>query len=306
MKSLRDSYGELLIELGEKFPKVVILDADVASSTKSSEFGRRFPERFFDFGIAEQNMVGVASGLALCGKIPLVNAFSCFLIERAFNQIRQSIAYPALNVKLCGSHAGLSSFEDGASHQMFIDISLIRSLPNFLIVAPVDEIELKQALFSIVNYSGPCYLRLGKIPVPRINKNDYVFNLYEPVILRKGKDITMLSYGTMVSKTIEAGDELNKMGISTNIVNVHTLKPLSKDLIEICLSTKYIITIEEHSVIGGLGSSLSEMLAPYKDIKHAIIGIPDVFGMSGSLSDLFTHYGLTKENIVDKSMSLLN
>ena len=165
MKSLRDFYGKLLIELGEKFINMVVLDADVASSTKSCEFGKHFPERFFNVGIAEQNLVGIASGLALGGKVPFVNAFSCFLIERAFNQIRQSISYPALNVKLCGSHPGLSSYEDGASHQIFIDINLIRSLPNFLIIAPVDEIELKQAMYLMADYDSPCYLRLGKLPL---------------------------------------------------------------------------------------------------------------------------------------------
>jgi transketolase len=306
VKSLRDFYGNFLVELGEKYINMVVLDADVSSSTKSGEFGKHFPERFFNLGIAEQNLIGVASGLALGGKVPFVNAFSCFLIERAFNQIRQSIAYPSLNVKLCGSHAGLSSYEDGASHQIFIDINLIRSLPNFLIIAPVDDIELEQAMYLLADYNGPCYLRLGKLPVPTINKIGYVFNLNEPVILREGKDITILSYGTMVSKALEAADELNNMGISTNIVNVHTLKPLSKDLIDICFSTKHVITIEEHSVIGGLGGSLSEMLAPFQEIRHKILGIPDVFGMSGSPEKLFAHFGLTKENIINQSKSLLS
>ncbi|MGE5588062.1 MAG: transketolase family protein [Clostridia bacterium] len=306
MRALRDAYGQALAELGERFQQVVVLDADVATSTRSVEFAKRWPDRFFNMGISEQNMVAVAAGMALGGKVPFVNGFSAFLIERAFNQIRQSIAYPNLSVKLCGSHAGLSSSEDGASHQMFIDICLVRALPNMTVVAPADDIELERALPVLALHQGPCYLRLGKIPVPRIYQEDYQFRLGKAVEMKEGADITILTYGTMVAESLEASVQLHEAGISAGVVNVHTLKPLdAAGIVDVCRRTGVVLTVEEHSIIGGLGSAVAELLAPYPDVRHRIIGLPDAFGKSGSASDLLHRFGLTRDRIAREARDLL-
>lgn len=306
MRALRDAYGQALAELGERFQQVVVLDADVATSTRSVEFAKCWPDRFFNMGISEQNMVAVAAGMALGGKVPFVNGFSAFLIERAFNQIRQSIAYPNLSVKLCGSHAGLSSSEDGASHQMFIDICLVRALPNMTVVAPADDIELERALPVLALHQGPCYLRLGKIPVPRIYQEDYQFRLGKAVEMKEGSDITILTYGTMVAESLEASVQLHEAGISAGVVNVHTLKPLdAAGIVDVCRRTGVVLTVEEHSIIGGLGSAVAELLAPYPDVRHRIIGLPDAFGKSGSASDLLRRFGLTRDRIAREARDLL-
>ncbi len=306
MRALRDAYGEALVELGERFPQAVVLDADVATSTRSAKFAERWPERFFNMGISEQNMVAVAAGMALGGKMPFVNGFSVFLIERAFNQIRQSVAYPGLNVKLCGSHAGLSSSEDGASHQMFIDICLMRSLPNMTVVAPADDIELQRALPVLALHQGPCYLRLGKIPVPRIYQENYRFHLGKAVTMRDGSDIAILAYGSMVAESLAAATRLHEAGISACVVNVPTLKPLDVvGITSLCRRTGVVLTVEEHSIVGGLGSAVADMLAPYPELRHRIIGLPDVFGKSGSASGLFHEFGLTRERILQEAEGLL-
>lgn len=307
MVALRDAYGEHLKALGERYPDVVVLDADLARSTKSEKFGSRFPDRFFDLGIAEQNLVGVAAGLALGGKIPIVNSFATFLTERAFNQIRQSVAYPMLNVKLCGAHGGVSAGGDGASHQTYIDLALMRSLPNMTVLVPCDATETVKALEAMLEHHGPVYLRLGKIPLPVLFDDSYTFRIGKPVIMREGEDVTIFACGTMVGIALKAAEALRQLGVSASVVNVHTVKPLDAELVvDVSVATGTAVVIEEHSVIGGLGSAICEVLGPQKNVSTYRIGVPDVFGESGSPAELLSLFGLTERHVVTRVTEILS
>ena len=259
----REAYGKALAELAKENENVVVLDADLSKSTKTADFKAVCPERFFNMGIAEGNMMGVAAGLATCGKVPFVSTFAMFAAGRAFEQIRNSICYPKLNVKVCATHAGLTVGEDGASHQTVEDLSLMRSIPNMVVISPADAIETMAAIKAITNYDGPCYVRLGRAAVNVINdENTYEFKLGKGVVLSEGKDVTIIATGIMVDAAIEAKDILANEGINAKVINIHTIKPLDSELIiESAKETGAIVTAEEHSVIGGLGSAVAEAVS---------------------------------------------
>lgn len=298
MKSTREGYGEALVELG-KDRRVVALDADLAESTRSIKFKEKYPERFFDVGIAEQNLVATSAGLAASGKIPFASSFAVFITGRAYDQVRLNAGISHLNIKLVGSHSGLLTGEDGASHQSLEDISLMRAIPGMIVIQPCDFVEAKKATIEISKYKGPVYLRLGRGKLPIINNEDYKFKRGKGVILREGKDIAIIATGSLVYIAIEAAEELKKQNISARVINIHTIKPIDKDLIlKAAKETNAIITAEDHSIIGGLGSAVAEILAENYPIKMKRIGINDKFGESGKPEELYKKYGLTKENII--------
>ena len=302
----REAYGEALKELVSN-ENIVVLDADLAKATKSIEFKKVAPERFFDMGISEADMIGTAAGLATCGKIPFATTFAMFGAGRAFEQIRNSIAYPNLNVKIAVTHAGITVGEDGGSHQAIEDISLMRSIPNMVVINPSDASEAKQAIISAVEYNGPVYIRLGRAATPDIHDENYKFEIGKGEVLKEGSDIGIIATGIMVAKALEAAEELSKEGINAEVVNISTIKPLDEKLVkEIAAKTKNIITAEEHSIIGGLGSAVCEVLSETRDVVVRRIGVKDVFGQSGTPAELLKHYGLTTEDLVVNSKELLN
>ena len=304
-KATREAYGQALKELAVN-EDIVVLDADLGKATKSIEFKKVAPERYFDMGIAEGDMIGTAAGLATCGKIPFASTFAMFAAGRAFEQIRNSVAYPRLNVKIAATHAGITVGEDGGSHQAIEDISLMRSIPNMVVINPADEEEARQAVFESVKYDGPVYIRLGRAAAPDVHDNNYKFEIGKGEVVREGCDIAIIATGIMVAKAVEAADELAKEGISVEVVNISTIKPLDEKLIkEVANKTKIIITAEEHSIIGGLGSAVCEILSENKDVVIRRIGIKDVFGQSGSPADLLKHYGLTTEDLVANAKELV-
>ncbi len=295
----REAYGQALIELS-KNEKVVVLDADLAKATKTAEFKKECPERFFDMGIAEQDMIGTAAGLAVSGKIPFASTFAIFAAGRAFEQIRNSVAYPKLNVKIAATHAGITVGEDGGTHQSVEDISLMRSIPNMVVLNPADAIEAKAAIFAAAEYYGPVYIRLGRAATPAIHDENYKFKLGKGEVLRDGKDVAIIATGLMVAKALEAAEQLKQEGINATVVNIHTIKPLDKDLIvNVAKETGKVVTVEEHSVIGGLGSAVCEVLSQELPTKTKLIGLNDTFGQSGTPNDLLKYYKLTVENIVE-------
>ncbi|WP_368489639.1 transketolase family protein [Clostridium sp. BJN0013] len=298
--STREAYGKILVELGAKNEKIVVFDADLSKSTKTSNFGKLYPERFMDMGIAESNMMAVAAGISTCDKIPFVSTFAIFATGRAFEQVRNSICYPNLNVKICATHAGITVGEDGASHQSVEDISLMRSIPNMTVVCPSDAVETEEAIKVIAEIKGPCYVRLGRSGVSVINDNeDYKFQLGKSVKLRKGKDAVIIATGIMVDAALEAYNILSEEGIKVSVLNVHTIKPIDKDeIIEEARRTGVVITAEEHSIIGGLGSAVCEVLSENLPTPVVRVGIKDTFGESGTPAELLKAYGLTAENIV--------
>lgn len=298
----REAYGKALAELAKENENVVVLDADLSKSTKTADFKAVCPERFFNMGIAEGNMMGVAAGLSTCGKIPYVSTFAMFAAGRAFEQIRNSICYPKLNVKVCATHAGLTVGEDGASHQTVEDLSLMRSIPNMVVISPADAVETMAAIKAIAKYDGPCYVRLGRAAVNVINdENTYKFQIGKGVVLSEGKDVTIAATGIMVDTALEAKDLLAAEGINAKIVNIHTLKPLDNELLIQCAKeTGAIVTVEEHSVIGGLGSAVAEVIAEEYPVPVVKLGVNDVFGQSGTPAELLKGYGLTAEGIVEK------
>ena len=297
----RDSYGNALVELGKEHENLVVLDADLAAATKTGVFKKVFPERHIDCGIAEGNMMGVAAGLSTCGKIPFVSTFAMFAAGRAFEQIRNSICYPKLNVKVCATHAGLTVGEDGASHQTVEDLSLMRSIPNMVVISPADAVETMAAIKAIANYDGPCYVRLGRAAVNVINdENTYEFKLGKGVVVSEGKDATIVATGIMVDAAIEAREILAKEGIDAKVINIHTIKPLDNELIiESAKETGVIVTAEEHSIIGGLGSAVSEVVSEECPVVVKKVGVKDTFGESGTPAELLKKYGLTAEDIVN-------
>ncbi|MBP2629661.1 MAG: Transketolase, central region [Firmicutes bacterium] len=294
----RDAYGKTLVELS-KNPQVVVLDADLAKATKTIEFKKVCPERFFDMGISEQDMLGTAAGLATCGKIPFASTFAIFAAGRAFEQVRNSIAYPNLNVKIAATHAGLTVGEDGGSHQAIEDISLMRSIPNMTVINPADGKEAEEAIKAAVQYYGPVYIRLGRAATPDLHNEYYQFIWGKGEVLREGKDVGIIATGIMVAKALEAASKLEEEGIAATVINMHTIKPIDKELIlETARLTGKIVTAEEHSVIGGLGSAVCEVLSQEYPTKVAMVGIKDKFGASGKPDDLLKQYGLTTEDII--------
>lgn len=298
MRATREAYGETLVELGHENKDIVVLDADLSGSTKSGDFKKVFPERFFNVGIAEQNLVGISAGLSVGGKIPFASTFAMFLTGRAFEIIRNSVCYPNLNVKLCATHAGLTVGEDGASHQALEDIALMRVLPNMTVFSPSDFYETKKCIRAALDIEGPVYVRMGRGKTPIITGEDYEFTIGKGITMRDGKDLTIIATGVMVSKAIEAAKILEKEGISARVINIHTIKPLDEDIIiKAAKETGKIITAEEHSIHGGLGSVVAEVVSERCPVMVRKIGVDDKFGKSGDGSLLLKEYGLSAENI---------
>ena len=298
----RDSYGNALVELGKEHENLVVLDADLAAATKTGVFKKVFPERHIDCGIAECNMMGVAAGLATTGKVPFASSFAMFAAGRAFEQIRNSIGYPKLNVKIGATHAGISVGEDGATHQCNEDIALMRTIPGMVVINPSDDVEARAAVKAAYEHEGPVYLRFGRLAVPVINdREDYKFELGKGVVLREGKDITLIATGLPVAETLEAAEKLAADGIDAKVINIHTIKPLDEKLIvEAAKETGKVVTIEEHSVIGGLGSAVCDVLSEKAPTKVLKIGINDTYGESGPAVELVKKYGLDAESIYKK------
>ncbi len=306
MIATRDAYGEALKELGGINKDIVVLDADLSGSTKTSVFGKTYPERFFNVGIAEQNLMGTAAGLATAGKIPFASSFAMFATGRAFEIIRNSICYPKLNVKIAATHAGLTVGEDGATHQALEDISIMRSLPNMVVLSPSDAVEAKQCIFKAAEYNGPVYIRLGRAKVPVIFDESYKFEIGKGVELKEGKDVTIIATGVMVERALNAAENLTEEGISARVINMPTIKPIDKDIIiKAAKETKGIITVEEHSIIGGLGSAVAEVVSENQPTKVIRIGTMDCFGESGDGFQLLDKYGLNVENIIKKVKEIL-
>ena len=299
----RQAYGKALIDLAEQYPELVVLDADLASATKTDGFAKAYPDRFFDMGIAECDMVGVAAGLATCGKKPFANTFAMFAAGRAFEQVRNSVAYPRLNVKVVGSHGGLSVGEDGATHQCCEDFATMRSIPGMVVCCPCDGNEMTQAVKALMDYDGPAYLRLGRLAVETVTDAvpDYKFELGKGVTLRPGGDVTIIAVGLMVQKALAAAELLAQEGIDARVIDMHTIKPLDEKLVvKAAWETGCIVTTEEHNIIGGLGEAVCACVSaqhPVPVIRH---GVEDVFGRSGKAEQVLEHYGLTAQGIVEK------
>jgi len=299
-KATRESYGEAIRDLAEEYKDLVVLDADLAAATKTGIFKKAYPDRFFDCGIAEANMMGVAAGLAASGKIPFASTFAMFAAGRAYEIVRNSIGYPHLNVKIGATHAGISVGEDGATHQCNEDIALMRTIPGMTIINPCDDVEAKAAVKAALDFNGPVYMRFGRLAVPVINdEKTYKFELGKGVVMKDGKDVTIAATGLMVNEAVEAAKTLEAEGISARVVNIHTIKPLDKELICKCAKeTGLIVTAEEHSVIGGLGAAVAETVTECCPVKVVKIGVNDEFGYSGPAVDLLKEFGLSAENIV--------
>lgn len=298
----REAYGKALAALANTNENVVVLDADLSKSTKTADFKAVAPEKFFNMGIAEGNMMGVAAGLSTCGKVPFVSTFAMFAAGRAFEQIRNSICYPKLNVKVCATHAGLTVGEDGASHQAIEDISLMRSVPNMVVINPADDIETEAAIKAVAQMEGPCYVRLGRMAVSRVNDEaNYNFVIGKGITLAEGNDVAIIATGIMVEAALEAKEELAKEGINARVINIHTIKPIDEELIiKAAKETGVIVTAEEHSVIGGLGSAVAEVVSENCPVPVLRVGVKDTFGESGKPNELLEKYGLTSNDIVNK------
>ena len=301
----RDSYGNALVELGKAHDNLVVLDADLAAATKTGTFKKEFPERHIDCGIAESNMMGIAAGLAATGKIPFASSFAMFAAGRAFEQIRNSIAYPKLNVKIGATHAGISVGEDGATHQCNEDIALMRSIPGMVVINPSDDVEARAAVKAAYEHQGPVYLRFGRLAVPVINdRPEYKFELGKGVVLKEGKDVTIIATGLCVNESLEAAKLLQADGIDAKVINIHTIKPLDEALvISAAKETGKVVTVEEHSVIGGLGSAVCDVLSENAPTKVLKIGVMDTFGESGPAVELIKKYGLDAKSIYEKVKS---
>lgn len=303
----REAYGKALVALGAENPDVVVLDADLAKSTKTIDFKKRFPERFFDFGVAEQNMMGTAAGLAAAGKVPFCSTFAVFATGRAFDQIRQSIAYTRLNVKICATHAGITVGEDGSSHQSVEDVALMRALPNMTVFVPADAVETVCAVRAAVAISGPVYIRLGRAPVPVLHGEDFLFRPGKAVLMRQGSDATIIGTGIMVAQALDAAEILEQEGIKVRVLDIHTIKPIDMDaVIQAAQETGAVVTAEEHSIIGGLGSAVAEVLGENCPVPMKRVGIRDTFGESGKPAELLEKYGLTPQRLASAVKHVLN
>ncbi len=297
----RQSYGEALLELGKKDKNIVVLDADLSSATKTSIFAKEFPNRFIDVGIAEQNLMGIAAGLSAYGKIPYVSTFAVFAAGRAYDQIRNSICYPKLNVKICATHSGVTVGEDGATHQMLEDLSLMRSLPNMTVICPSDDTQTKWVIEEISKIQGPVYIRLARAKTPVIYDENQKFEIGKMVQLGEGTDATVFATGVMVAESLKAQSELAKEGINIRVIDVHTIKPIDREMVVKCAKeTKKIITIEDHSIIGGLGSSICEVLSEEYPTKVIRMGMQDRFGKSGKGEQLLKYFKMDSAAIIEK------
>ena len=303
----RDSYGNTLVELGKEHEEIVVFDADLAGSTKTGMFGKVFPERHFNAGIAEANMVGLAAGMAACGKVPFISSFAMFIVGRAYEQIRNSIGYPGLNIKIGASHAGISVGEDGATHQCTEDIALMRQIPGMIVINPADDVEARAAVRAAYEHVGPVYLRFGRLAVPVYNDPEtYKFEIGKGVVIKEGTDVTILATGLCVKEAIEAEELLAADGISAEIINIHTIKPIDRELVaKSALKTGKVVTVEEHSIIGGLGSAVAEVLCEEAPTKLYRIGIRDEFGVSGPALELLHKYELDAEGIYKQVKAFL-
>ena len=305
LKATRQSYGEALAELGEENEDVVVLDADLSGATKTNLFAKKFPDRFFDMGIAEQDMVSTAAGMATCGKIPYASTFAMFAAGRAYDQIRNSICYPNLNVKICATHAGITVGEDGATHQMIEDISLMRTIPNMTVISTSDDVQTKWAVKQISKLNGPVYLRLGRLSVPTIYSQEQKFEIGKAVQIGDGTDATVFATGVTVQEALKAQKDLKDKGINIRVVDIHTIKPIDKDMIIKCAKeTKKLMSIEDHNIIGGLGSAISEVLTDEcydKEYQAKLVrlGIKDTFGKSGNAEELMKYFGITADDIIN-------
>ncbi len=298
-KATRQSYGEALAQLGKENENIVVFDADLASATKTDLFAKEFPNRFFDMGIAEQNMISTAAGMATCGKISYASTFAVFAAGRAYDQIRNSVCYPHLNVKICATHAGITVGEDGATHQMIEDISLMRTLPNMTVISTSDDIQTKWVVKEISKIDGPVYLRLSRLATPIIYDERHKFEIGKAVQIGNGTDGTIFATGVTVSEALKAQEELKNNGIDVRVIDIHTIKPIDKEIIVKCAKeTKKLISIEDHNVIGGLGSAISEVLTEEYPSKLIRLGIKDTFGKSGKAEELMEYFGIVAKNIV--------
>lgn len=300
-KATRQSYGEALLELGKENKNVVVLDADLAGATKTNTFAKEIPERFFDMGIAEQDMLATAAGFATCGKIPFASTFAVFATGRAYDQIRNSICYPNLNVKICATHCGITVGEDGATHQMLEDINLMRGLPNMTVISPADDMEAKWAVKEAAKIEGPVYIRFGRAATPQIYDENTKFELGKAVQFGEGTKATIFATGMMLPEALKAQEELKNEGINVRVVDVHTIKPIDKDLIiKSAMETEKLISIEEHSIIGGLGSAIAEVLVENCPKKLVRMGMKDCFGKSGNAMELLEYFRLTSKEIIEE------
>jgi transketolase len=307
MMGLRDVYGQTLVELGEKYKEIVVLDADLSLSTKTAVFAEKFPDRFFNMGVSEQDLMGTAAGFALAGKIPFVSTFAIFATGRAWEQIRQSICYPNLNVKIVASHGGVTVGEDGATHQATEDLALMRVLPNMTVIVPADGIETKQVIEAIFHYSGPVYVRLARPKFPVVLNENYKFEIGKAKVLREGKDLTIIAIGITVFHSLKAAQELEKEGIHVRVINCSTLKPLDEEtIVNSAKETGAIITVEEHSCIGGLGGAVSELISQKFPVKMKILGIPNKFGISGKPDQLLDHFRISWPYIKESAIRIIN
>lgn len=298
-KATRQSYGEALLQIGEDNENVFVLDADLSGATKTDLFAKKYPDRFFDMGIAEANMFGTAAGFATCGKIPYASTFAVFAAGRGYDQIRNSICYPNLNVKICATHCGITVGEDGATHQMIEDISLMRTLPNMTVISPSDDIQTKWIINEISKIEGPVYVRLARLATPIIYDDSQEFEIGKAIQIGEGVDGTIFATGVTVAEAIKAKEELRKKDIDVRVVDIHTIKPIDKEIIVKCAKeTKKLISIEDHNIIGGLGSSISEVLTEQYPVKLTRLGIQDTFGKSGKAEELMKYFGITADDIV--------
>lgn len=296
----RDAYGKALVQLGRENQDIIVLDADLSKSTKTADFAKVFPERFFNMGIAEQNLIGFSAGLAAAGKIPFASTFAVFATGRAFEQIRNSVAYPKLNVKIAATHAGISVGEDGASHQAVEDLALMRSLPNMTVLVPADAQETYQAIKAAAAYQGPVYIRMGRLAAPVLFDEEYRFTIGKANVIKEGKDVTVIANGLMVGEALKAAEELGGQGIQVAVVNCASLKPLDAGtIIQTAKETGAVVTAEEHSIIGGLGSAVAEVLSENCPVPLVRVGIRDTFGESGRPEELLVKYGLTSKEIIE-------
>lgn len=295
----REAYGAALAELGEKYKDIVVLDADLSKSTKTYEFKKKFPDRFFNIGISEQDLIGTAAGFASCGKIPFASTFAMFATGRAFEQIRNSVAYPRLNVKIAATHAGITLGEDGASHQAIEDIAAMRAIPNMTIINPADGLSTKKAVEAAVNHLGPMYIRLGRLGVPEVYKDDMKFEIGKGIVLEDGKDVSIIAAGFMVHLALEAAAKLREDGIEAEVIDMHTIKPIDKELlIKTAKKTGAVVTAEEHNIIGGLGGAVAEVLGGEYPVPIVRVGIKDTFGQSGKPMELVKLYNIDADDIV--------
>ncbi len=305
-KSVRNAYGRTLVELGKNNKNIVVMDADLSCSTQTQMFAKEYPERFFNAGIAEQDMMTTAAGLACTGKIPFVSTFAMFATGRAWEQIRNTICYSNLNVKIAATHGGITVGEDGASHQALEDIALMRNIPNMIVIVPADEKETEEAAKFAANYYGPVYIRIARTNLPDVYDNSYKFNIEKAIIMQEGNDITIISNGETLVECLDCAKMLKEKGINAEVISIPVVKPIDKDtIINSAKKTKRVITVENHSVIGGLGSAVCEVLSENYPVQVTRIGTNDVFGQSGTAKELMAYYGLNAEKIFEKIIGLL-